>query len=270
MRADFRSEPVRTMVVLGESNAFGMCAQDPQNEWAQVVAAQIRRHQDGYLRVLNNAIPANLISPASPAYDSYEGSYATSPSALERYQQDVIAHRPDLVILAYGLNDSRCGHQTDSFMRAYESIVSDTRKQLPNSLIVLAGPYWNPQYDLEMWSRPEYDEMRDALGAFGRAGDDLVTAYNKAIGKVAEQYGCLYVDLYSFLAGATWMIHPDTCHYTDVGQATIGMLIFTTLAANCSFLAQKSIDAYTEGGAAIPNTGGTDGLPAAISRWRQR
>ena len=56
-RQDYRSQPVRRMVVMGESNAYGMSAGDPVNEWVQALAFLIRRFQDGPLRVFNNAIP---------------------------------------------------------------------------------------------------------------------------------------------------------------------------------------------------------------------
>src|ERR1700680_3598511 len=115
MLRDLRSKPVRTVVVMGESNAYGMCAIDPQNEWVQVVASKIRRHQDGHLQVLNNSIPSNVISPASPAYQSFRGNYATAPSALERDSVDMIAHKPDLAMFAYGLNDSLCSPQSLAF-----------------------------------------------------------------------------------------------------------------------------------------------------------
>src|SRR5919202_4690813 len=122
MRHDYRATPVRKMVVMGESNAYGMCATDPQNEWVETLAALIRRHQDGYLRVRNNAIPSNVISPTSPGYVPFRGQYATAPSALERYSDDMIGHKPDLAIYAYGLNDSRCGYAPDGFLRDYEEI----------------------------------------------------------------------------------------------------------------------------------------------------
>ncbi len=32
LRKDYRSAPVRRIVVLGESNAYGMCASAPENE----------------------------------------------------------------------------------------------------------------------------------------------------------------------------------------------------------------------------------------------
>ncbi len=270
MRLDFRAAPVRRMVVMGESNAYGMCATDPQNEWVQVVASLIRRHQDGYLRVLNNSIPANVLSPSAPGYLPFRGKYGVAPSALERYQADMIAHQPDLAVYAYGLNDSRCGHATASFMDGYETIVRETRKELPESLIVLVGPYWNPQFDLELWSRPQFDYQRVWFGAFARAGDDLVRDYNTGIRDLAARHGCLFVDAYSTLLGSMWLIHEDACHLTDIGQALLGMAVFNQLAANCSFLSLRANAAYNEGMFSIRDTGGTNGLPAAVASWRYR
>lgn len=270
MRRDFRAEAVRRMVVIGESNAYGMCASDPQNEWVQVLANNIRSHQNGYLRVLNNAIPSNCISPSNPGYIAFDGHYATAPSALERYREDVIAHDPDLAIFAYGLNDSHAGHGVESFIRDYEQIVKDTRKHLSDSLIVLVGPYWNPQYDRDLWLQPKYEQartVREAAG-IGRSGDDLVTAYIEEIHALAGRYDCLFIDLYNILKGASWLIHNDACHYTDVGQAVIGMAVFTDLAANCSFLASKSTAAYREGGFSTNDTGGTNSLPGVVASWR--
>jgi hypothetical protein len=91
------------MVVMGESNAFGMCASDPRNEWVQTVGNLIRDFQDEPLVLYNNSIPANVISPRSPGYACLPA--VGKPSAVERYQEDLLAPRPDLVILAYGLND---------------------------------------------------------------------------------------------------------------------------------------------------------------------
>ena len=38
LRRDYRSQAVRRMVVMGESNAYGMNAGDPLNEWVQALA----------------------------------------------------------------------------------------------------------------------------------------------------------------------------------------------------------------------------------------
>jgi hypothetical protein len=49
------------MVVMCESNAYGMNAFDAANELVQVLAGLIRKFQDAPLRVFNNAIPAILL-----------------------------------------------------------------------------------------------------------------------------------------------------------------------------------------------------------------
>ena len=41
-------------------------------------------------------------------------------------------------------------------MAAYRTIVGRTRAALPDTLIVLVGPYWNLQYNAEMWATPKY------------------------------------------------------------------------------------------------------------------
>jgi len=100
MKKDYRSEPVKKMVIIGESNAFGMCASDPRNEWFQTIANLIRDFQDEPLIALNNAIPANVISPKSPGHVMLPE--CGKPSAMERYEHDLIAHQPDIAIIAYG------------------------------------------------------------------------------------------------------------------------------------------------------------------------
>lgn len=268
MRRDYRAAPVRRLVVAGESNAYGMCATDPRNEWVQVVAGGIRTHQDGYLEVRNNAIPANVVSPDAPGYRKAELP-GTSPSLVERLERDVLSLEPDLVLFAYGMNDARCGHDAASFLAAYESAIQRTRAALPESLIVIVGPYWVPQFDAELWATPEYDGARQYFGAFGRGGEDLVDTYNRGIADLAGRYDCLFVDTYGPLRGSLWLIHEgDNVHYTDIGQHVLGSLVFATIAANSSFLALKSRAAYSEGGLALQHTGGTNAMPDVVRTWR--
>jgi len=266
IRQDLRAEPVHRMVVMGESNAYGMNATASKNQWVQVVGQHIREFQGEPLRICNNAQPSNVISPAAPGYKPGD-TYRTAPAALERFAEDMIGYRPDLAIYAYGLNDSRCGHSAESFMRAYRHIVTATREQLPGALVVLVGPYWNVQYDAETWSDPKY---KDWFGAFNHAGDELVKEYNAQIKQLAEDTGCLFVDVYRVLEGSPWLIGKDCCHFNDVGQAVIGMSVFQTLAAHCSFLAKASVKAEAQHKASVHNTGGTDALPHVVETWRQR
>ena len=264
LKKDLRSQPVNRMVVMGESNAYGMSAIDPRNEWVQTVANSIRNFQSEPLRVFNNAIPSNVISPDAPGYKSDTNSYGTSPSAKERFEQDMVSYKPDMVVYAYGLNDSRCGHSLESFIKSYEYIVKKTREELPNALIVLVGPYWNPQYDSLAW----VNRQPQRKGDFWLPGDGIVEGYNKAISTLADKYNALFVDVYNVLRGSPWLVTADDCHFNDMGQSVIGQKVFIELATHCSFLSNKSRKAEKELKSSIRTTGGTQALPHVINSWR--
>jgi lysophospholipase L1-like esterase len=266
LRRDYRAEPVRRLVVLGESNAFGMNASDPRNEWVQTVANLVRDFQDEPVLVLNNAYPANVIGPASPGYHPDADDYTTRPTALQRYREHVIDERPDLFLMAYGLNDSRCANPVDSFIRDYRRIVHDVRAET-SALVVCVGPYWNTQYDLDLWNglaeKPDF-------GLFDKAGRDLVVSYVEAIRRVADQEDCLFVDLFTPLESAHWLLSDDQCHFHDLGQRVLGQTVFGVIAANSSFLSRKSLRLARQGDFTIANTGGTNAASGPIHRWHGR
>jgi lysophospholipase L1-like esterase len=269
MKKDYRSKSVKKIVVIGESNAFGMCASDPRNEWVQTVANLIRDFQDEPLMVLNNAIPANVIGPTSPGYRYLPE--CGKPSALERYDEDLIKHNPDLAIIAFGLNDSRCGTPQEAFLRDLETIMEECVNKT-DALVVIASPYWNTQYSEELWnSLPQKPEW--ATGeylAFAKTGRNLVWSYVTGMKKLATKYGCLFVDLFSNTENCTWLLHDDQCHYNDVGQRVLGQIMFTAIACNCSFCGKKSMRIAREGEFDVPNTGGTQGMSRMIYEWLGR
>ena len=123
------------MVVLGDSIAYGMCAGQPENEWAQVVADLLRRFQDADLEVFNRGLPAAVISPRCPGYEE-----SAKPSLIERYRRHCIELEPDLVIIAEGLNDMRSGMAVQAFVADLETIVAEIQGQT-GALVVLVGIY---------------------------------------------------------------------------------------------------------------------------------
>ena len=153
-------------------------------------------------------------------------------------------------------------------MRAYQAIVNRTREALPETLLVLVGPYWNIQYDDNLWEAQYKTRMGPIYGKFDRSGDDLVLSYNHAIAEMAGECGALFVDVYSLLEGAPWLMNADACHFTDLGQWLIGTAVFSKLAANCSFLSKKSKTIEKELNLSVHNTGGTDALPHVIRSRR--
>jgi lysophospholipase L1-like esterase len=266
---DYFKRPVRKMVLLGESNAFGMCASDPRNEWAQTVANLIRDFQDEALIFLNNAIPANVISPESPGYKSLP-EYAL-PTAIERYKKDIIEHDPDLTIIAYGLNDSRCGNPVSSFIKDLETIINDVKNNT-NSLIILTSPYWNTQYNEKLWDslkeKPEWVNGRYKI--FSKPGRDLVWSYVTEIKNLALKYDCLFIDLFTPTENCIWLLNEDHDHFNDVGQKTIGQIVFTKIATSCSFIGKKSKRIEIEGNFDITNTGGTGAQSKSIKGFLNR
>ncbi|MCL4386228.1 MAG: GDSL-type esterase/lipase family protein [Actinobacteria bacterium] len=269
MIKDYFKNSVKKMIVIGESNAFGMCASDSRNEWAQTVANLIRDFQDEPLIFLNNAIPSNVISPTSPGY-KYLPDYGL-PSALERYKKDVIDQNPDLTIIAYGLNDSRCGNPVNNFIEDLQKIVSDIKKET-KSMIVLASPYWNTQYNEEIWNnlkvKPEWSVGEYAT--FAKTGRDLVWSYVTEIEKLSHKHNCLFVDLFSPTENCIWLLHEDNCHFNDIGQKVIGQIIFNKIACSCSFIGKKSKRIEIEGNFDISNTGGTGAKSRIIEGWLKR
>lgn len=269
MKRDYRSRPFRKMVVMGESNAFGMCASDPRNEWVQTVANLMRDFQDEPLQVFNNSIPANVISPKSPGH-AFLPDIGT-PSAIERYEKDILAYDPDLVILAYGLNDSRCGNPVHAFITDLEHIVQEVVEK-SSALVVLASPYWNTQYDPVLWSKldPKPEWALGEYEVFAKTGRELVWSYIVAMEELAERRDCLFVDLFTRTEGCTWLLHDDHCHYNDVGQRVLGQILFNALACNCSSIGTKSRRISSEGGFDTTNTGGTRGMSRMLEGWLGR
>ena len=63
---------------------------------------------------------------------------------------------------------------------------------------MLTSPCWNTRYDEELWNN--LDSPVDWLAeweAFAKTGRELVWSYVTGIEKLANKYGCLFVDLFS-------------------------------------------------------------------------
>jgi len=269
MKKDFRSKAVQKIVVIGESNAFGMCASDPRNEWVQTFANLIRDFQDEPLRLFNNSIPANVISPRSTGYSFLPD--IGRPSAVERYKEDLISPDPDLAVIAFGLNDSRCGNPVENFIEDLEIIVSDTAENT-NALILLAGPYWNTQYNRDLWESldPQPEWASGEYKAFAKTGRELVASYIVKMAELAGKYGCIFVDLFTPTEDCLWLMNEDHCHYNDLGQRVLGQLVFNALACSCSFIGRKSKRIEAEAGLEVGNTGGAECMSRMIRGWLDR
>ena len=109
-QVDMRSEPVERVVALGESTTWGYSVSSKDRCWVNQVVRMLEEFQGSRIELINQGIGSNVLTVECPAYE-----HSAKPSALERLDGDLIAHRPDLVFLSYGLNDSRGGTPADGW-----------------------------------------------------------------------------------------------------------------------------------------------------------
>ena len=205
------------MVVMGESMVQGgSWLRDPSDRWADVLADLINTCQARPVRYHNKGIGANCISPRSPGYEA-----SAKPSAMERYHDDVIALRPDLFVLAYGLNDMRAGMDVEAFREDMQQIIEDVHRAC-KSLAVLATVYHMAAYD--------------RYAPFDVGGVDQTRIYNEAIRQLARHNDCLLADVWDAQGLADWVVHQDGVHANRVGNLLIAHKVFEVLAGNCSAL----------------------------------
>lgn len=219
-KRDYHSEPFKVMVTLGESTVAGACATETRFRWVNVVADLINEFQVEPVVLHNKGIGANAISKRSPGYES-----SAKPSALERYKEDVIALKPDLFILAYGLNDMRARMAPEDFREDMQTIITDVRESC-DPVTVLTTVYHMSAYDLY----PPYNQ----------GSPEATEMYNEVIRQLAKANDCLLADIYAAEGHADWLIHPDTVHANDLGHRIIGYRVFEVIAQNCSCIAASA------------------------------
>ncbi len=231
-KRDWWDKEFRTLVTLGESTTAGGWASYRERAWAHQLARVINEFQRVPVQLVNVGIGANVISTRSPAYE-----HSGKPAALERLDPHVLRHKPELLVVSYGLNDARGGTPIDLFASEMRTLIDRVRTSI-QPLIVLLGPYYMTGFDQ---FGPHWN----------KATLELFHRFNEATSKVAVDKDCLFVDLLSAYGNANWLIHHDTVHANDLGHRIVANKVFEVLASNCSGLARE-----------------TQELEQQIPRWR--
>ena len=218
---DRQKEPFKILVTLGESTTAGGWSSNRNRCWASRLTSLINDMQVEPVKLVNVGIGANVISTRSPSYN-----HSGKPAAASRLDKHVFSHRPDLLVISYGLNDARGGTPLDLFTNEMENIIDRVREQ-QQPLIVLLGPYFMTDFTVggKHWSHGSLK---------------LFYQYNEQIRQVATDKDCLFVDLLAAYQDTPWMVHRDGVHANDLGHLVVAMEIFKVLAQNCSGLAKKT------------------------------
>ena len=202
--------PFTSMVVLGESTVEGGgWLSDPSERWADLLWKLLEIAQEQPLTSYNAGIGASVISPKSPGYDD-----SGKPSAAERLPEEVILHQPDLVVIAYGLNDMRAGMSVSDFKAEMLDIIKRIRGKI-QPLIVIANVYHMSSY---IYYPP-----------FNKGSVDTTKQYNKMLEELASEAHCGYADVWSAEGQCNHLIHQDTVHANKVGNMVIAHKVFEAL-----------------------------------------
>ena len=228
MKKDWWDKEFHTLVTLGESTTAGGWADCAERSWPSQLARTINEFQRVPVQLVNAGIGGNVLSPKSAGYD------LGKPSAMDRVDKHVFTYRPDLLIISYGLNDACHGTPLDLFCNELAVLIGMVRQTI-EPLIVLPGPYYMYAFD--------YPGCEANLEVFHQ--------FNEGISQIAEQTGCLYVDLMEAYGSADWLVHQDGMHANSLGHRVVANKIFEVLAANCSGLSLETRE-----------------LEPFISRWR--
>lgn len=219
LQNDVRAEPIKCLVALGESHTLGACVTSIDKCWVNQVARLLEEFQGSPIELINQGIGSNVITPACPSYE-----YSVRPSALERLDEDVIALQPDMVLLSFGLNDSRGGTPVELFRRACQELIDRIRAGT-QAVIVLLNVYYMHEvlYSFPRWDQSNYD---------------VTDVYNLVIRQLAEKNCLILADIYAAEVGVDWIIDGDHCHANDLGHRLIAHRVFEAIARSCSFVAR--------------------------------
>jgi len=220
---DYQKEPFKRLVILGESHVQGGgWLLKKEDRYGDVLVQLINNCQKEPIEYFNKGISANAISPRSPGY-----AKSAKPSAMERYHADVIDLKPDLFILAYGLNDMRADMPLSDFRADMATIIGDVQKACSPVTVVTTVYY------MTGWkSFPPYD----------KGSVELTRRYNDCIRGLAAEYDCILADIWASEGMADWLIHYDGVHANKVGQLVIAHRVFEAIAQHASGLSKWVYD----------------------------
>jgi lysophospholipase L1-like esterase len=225
VKKDYRAEPFRVAVAFGDSITAGGTATSPGLTWVSLLGDLINGSQSQPVQMINNGIGATVISSRSAAYASTE-----KPSALERYRDHIVEYQPDLVVIAYGVNDARAGTPLKQFLEDERQIVLAVKKQT-SALVLIVGMYFETAFD-----RKEY-------APFDKANVSTFLQFNLGLQQLARETDCLFADVFQAQGMAPWTMDPvDGVHPNNLGHRLIANRIFEVLANNCSAMSARSME----------------------------
>lgn len=170
------------------------------------------------------------------------------------YREQLQRRNPDLVVLAYGTNESGDESPLEDYERDLRTVVKRMRDAVPEASCLLIGPSDRP---MQVEERVFEDRSRTAR---------LIEIQHR----VALEHGCGFFDLVAFQGGSLSMVQwaandpayasQDHIHYTRLGYQRLGEVLLSALLEG---MPEAEEPEPTTAAAVEPSdAGAADALPA--------
>jgi lysophospholipase L1-like esterase len=225
--------------------AFGDSTTAPRGR-TEVYAALLERDlsfEGGEVRVVNAGIPGN-----------------TTANAKARFEKDVVAQKPDVVILQFGINDAAVDVWKNPPAKSPRVALADYRQNLTEMVrtlkqrgarVILMTPNalsWTPTLRKMYSQAPYLPDEADGMNV-------LLRDYAEAVRGIAHDEGVGLVDVFTAFQEADkqaghkpgWLAR-DGMHPDDEGQRIVEKLIIEHLRAVDPRYARKANTAWSRSG----------------------
>lgn len=180
-KATIRSTPPVLIVALGDSVTSGSSTNGAIMH-DDVYHAQLKR-------LLEKCYPSTVFSVINAGDDGRD-----AVGGFARLERDVLHHRPDLVIIGYGLNDATASELAglDTYEQALEALVWRTREATDADIILLT-----PNMMCLRHSDDVPETYHDLIDRFIRIQKDgILAAYAQRLREVAARLDVPVADVY--------------------------------------------------------------------------
>ena len=202
-REEIQAAPFGTYVAVGDSITAGTCANTPEDNWVYTLGDLISGLQGSEVNTIDKGIGGTAMC-RSILNDLY-------PAGKDVVQEYIVANHPDLISVAYGVNDLHYGVTLEEFISTYRSFLTELTAACPDAVILVFG----------ICARRS--DCSQSLGS-----DDEALRWNVAIKALAEEFGLLYMDTYFDTDGVDWLIadqvHPNNTGYRVFANAVLRQL----------------------------------------------
>ena len=184
----------RKILFLGDSITVGVGASEEATRFSTLVARELNAGS-GDLAEVNLGVSGTTLCQS--------GYPDVLPRALDA--------KPDIFVIAHGVNDNACGNSSGQFLWAYRETVRTVRRRLPETLIVCMTicPSWNHYNSNEEWLR----------------------LANTGIQEIAAQERTLLAQTHRALHNRRELF-PDSMHPNDDGHRTIAESVVKAIREN--------------------------------------